>query len=380
MIIKKIVIFLLVIIVFSTRCFSKVDRVRVGLIDDVRKMKLDLYNRGEMLYIQVNEKNIRKIKVEDTLEIIYAGNKKVKILNKEYLLPIKLSSAEKISINKKLYEGEIEIISGTKQGFSIVNILSLEKYLYGVVPYEIDFSWTDEMIKVQAIIARTYAISNLNRHIKEGYNFCSTVHCQVYGGVHPTQHPRIKQIIDSTQGLVVVDENNRLVQTYYHATCGGWVEDVSDIWSGVNKLKYLSAKKCDYCKKSPHYEWEYEIDKEKFKEILFRHGLSVGKIVDIDVYTKTATGRVKEIKIVGNKKTVEISANKLRELVGYNRLKSTMFTEIKILPKKILLKGRGWGHGVGLCQWGANYMSLSGKKFNEIIEFYYPKTKIKKYD
>jgi stage II sporulation protein D len=191
---------------------------------------------------------------------------------------------------------------------------------------------------------------------------------------------RIKKAVDSTKGFVVVDEKNGdLVITYYHAACGDATENVSEIWPGVKDVKTLSGVKCDFCKNSPYYEWNYSFDIEKFVIKLKVNGYNIGdKIKNILVLSKTNHGRIKNLQIVGNKNTVEISGETLRRILGYNNLKSTKIYKIEVKDNKIFFYGKGWGHGVGLCQWGANELTKQGKSFKEVIEYYYPKTKIKK--
>lgn len=365
----------------SWNCLTAERKVRVGLVDNVKSITLKLEDFGD-LYVQLRNSKIEKFKRIEKFEIVLLPSGKVKLVGvskKDYYLPVILSASKNFVLKNKIYEGQLEIIS-QKSGFGVVNVLKLENYIYGVVPYEIDSDFTDEMIKVQAIIARTYAVANIGRHKNDGYDFCSTVHCQVYKGVSVDKMQRIKQLVDFTKGLVVVDDNDRPIQTYYHAACGGWIENVEEIWMGVNKISYLNKKRCGYCHKSPYYEWSFTIDKKKLGMLLSSSLDGANKIVDIRILDRTATGRAKLLEITTDKNVAAFSANKFREIVGYNRVKSTMFKEIRVLSNEIVINGYGWGHGVGLCQWGANYMTLMGKKFDQVIKFYYPGTKIKKYE
>jgi stage II sporulation protein D len=358
-------------------CYTKNEKLRIGLITDVKTIEIGLSSKGE-IYIEENNNKIRKFNLNDRVKIRSVGFKKISFLGKTYRLPVKFASSEKILINNRYYDGEIELVATKDNKFTVINLLTLEQYLYGVVPYEIDSDWTDEMIKVQAIIARTYAVASKPRHQNDGFDFCSTVHCQVYRGINFKVYSRIKQLVDSTTGLVIVDNNDKPIHSYYHACCGGATDDVRDIWQSSGEVYYLKGTKCVHCKSSPYYNWKFEIEKEKFNKILVSNDIKIGKIVSINILDKTSTGRVKNIELVGTKGTICLSANKFREVFGYNKIRSTKFVEIKIFSNNIIITGNGWGHGVGLCQWGANNLSLNGKKFKEIIQYYYPKTKIKK--
>jgi len=374
---KKILFFILI---FSLQhLFSDVYFVKVGIKTDLKKFYLAPYKK-EGIFLQLKTKEIKKIKITQQAVCVFVPPNKIRLLGKIYELPIKLYSEGKVKINGNIYPGEIEVFSKNGKTVSLLNILNVETYLYGVLPYEIAPSWTEEMLKVQAIIARTYTIINLNRHKDEGFDLCSTVHCQVYKGINENMELRIKKAVDSTKGFVVVDEKNGdLVITYYHAACGGATENVSEIWPEVKDVKTLSGVKCDFCKNSPYYEWNYSFDIEKFVIKLKVNGYNIGdKIKNILLLSKTNHGRIKNLQIVGNKNTVEISGETLRKILGYNNLKSTKIYKIEVKDNKIYFYGKGWGHGVGLCQWGANELTKQGKSFKEVIEYYYPKTKIKK--
>jgi len=368
------------ILIFSLQhLFSDVYFVKVGIKTDLKKFYLAPYKK-EGIFLQLKTKEIKKIKITQQTVCVFVPPNKIRLLGKIYELPIKLYSEGKVKINGNIYPGEIEVFSKNGKTVSLLNILDVETYLYGVLPYEIAPSWTEEMLKVQAIIARTYTIINLNRHKDEGFDLCSTVHCQVYKGINENMELRIKKAVDSTKGFVVVDEKNGdLVITYYHAACGGATENVSEIWPEVKDVKTLSGVKCDFCKNSPYYEWNYPFDIEKFVIKLKVNGYNIGdKIKNILVLSKTNHGRTKNLQIVGNKNTVEISGETLRKILGYNNLKSTKIYKIEVKDNKIYFYGKGWGHGVGLCQWGANELTKQDKSFREVIEYYYPKAKIKK--
>jgi stage II sporulation protein D len=374
---KKILFFLFILmyqLLFSATYF-----VRVGIISNVKKFYLSAYKKNKIM-VQLKTKEVNMLKINQKTICVFVKPNKIKILNKIYNLPIKLYSEEKLRINNNVYPGEIEVFSKDGKTISLVNIVNIETYLCGVVPYEIEPSWTDEMLKIQSIIAKTYTIANLNRHKEDGFDLCYTVHCQVYKGINENMELRIKKAVDSTKGLVVVDKNNEhLVQTYYHATCGGATEDVSEVWSEVLSIKSLKGVKCEFCKNSPYYNWECNFDIKEFVSELKYNGFVIGdKIKSISVLSKTKNDRIKDLQIIGNKDKIILSGENLRKIFGYNKIKSTKINKIEIDNNRIYFYGKGWGHGIGLCQWGANELTKQGKSFKEVIEYYYPKTKIKK--
>jgi len=354
--------------------------VRVCIKCNVKSFYLSAYEKPE-IFLQYSSKKVKQLKIRRGVSCNFVPPDKIQILGKTYSLPIKLYSVGKIKIDKNIYPGEIEVFSKDAKTVCLVNIVNIETYLYGVVPYEVEPSWTNEMLKVQSIIARTYALTNLDRHKKEGFDFCSTVHCQVYKGISKTMRLRIKRAVDSTKGLVVVDKDSEeLIPTYYHAACGGCTENVSEIWPQVQFVKTLSSVKCNFCKNSPYYSWEATFSQDIFVKKLKMNDYNVGnKIKDIIILTKTQHNRVKNLQIIGDKDKFEITGEILRKIFGYNKIKSTKIYKIEFKNNKIIFYGNGWGHGVGLCQWGANELTKQKRSFKEVIKYYYPNTTIKKW-
>ncbi|MFN3550640.1 MAG: SpoIID/LytB domain-containing protein [Endomicrobiia bacterium] len=353
--------------------------VRIGILKDVRSFELSPYEK-QIIIVKPLSGKISTLKLKDKTKVFLEENNRIKILNKYYILPVKISSEGKLKINGNIYPQEIEVFSQDKKTLTVVNILDIETYLYGVVPYEIDTNWSEEMLKVQSIIARSYTIANFDRHKNDGYDLCSAVHCQVYKGINEEIFTKVKKAVDSTKGLVIVDNKENPIQAYYHAACGAdGTENVVDIWQKVKDFKYLSGVKCDYCKDSPYYSWRYQISQEEMVKKLEVYGVGLkDKIKNIKIISSTKTKRAKEFEIVTSSLSFKIKAEELRKNLGYNNIKSAKISKIELNNENITFYGRGWGHGVGLCQWGANNMSKKGYKFDNIIKHYYPHTKIKK--
>lgn len=350
--------------------------IRVGIKDNIKEFKITHCDKNPVLLKTFDGKLLYKIKT-DCKVLLSKDAKKIKILDKYYELPVKLFSKSEIIIDGRIYPGEIEVIV-SNNSLTLINIVDIETYLYGVLPYEVVSNWNDEMLKVQAIIARTYTLSNLGRHKDAGYDLCSTIHCQVYNGFSKNMHQRVKKAVDTTLGLVIVDSKDNPIKAYYHAACGGATEDVSEIW-GTSSLGYLVGVKCRYCKSSPYESWEYKISKESLLKLLKERNYFVDKeIKKIQILSYTRNGRAKEIKIESRKAQIIFKAEDLRKILGYTNLKSTRLTRIEIENGFIHFYGKGWGHGVGLCQWGAAYATSYGKGFEEVVRYYYPNTKIKK--
>ncbi|MCS7227403.1 MAG: SpoIID/LytB domain-containing protein, partial [Endomicrobia bacterium] len=200
---KFIFIFSLALLCYSSVITKENVTVKVGIETHKNKFRFTCGEYKHPVFIQTSSGKIETIKISQQVTVKLIAKNKIKIGNKRYSLPVKLYSAGNIVINNNFYPGEIELIP-TTNGFNIVNTLSLQQYLYGVIPYEIEPTWTDEMLKIQSIISRTYALANLGRHKHDGFDFCNTMHCQVYKGLPRDEsfYIRIKKYIDITDGLV----------------------------------------------------------------------------------------------------------------------------------------------------------------------------------
>ena len=270
-----------------------------------------------------------------------------------------------IKISNRRYRGIFEI-QRQGGGLLVINIVDLEEYLPGIIKREISTDWPIAAIKAQAVLARTFALVN-QKHKNEGFDLCSDVHCQVYGGLEAED--RVAILACSATSGEVLYYNDELAPVYYHACCGGRISDIRDVWGP--SLPYLKSKVCPYCQASPHYNWKCNLSYSNIAE-----KLNIGKISKI---TKTGQGRAKEVIIYYEGGREAISANKFRNTFGSNLIKSTYF-EIEETWDGIKLIGKGWGHGVGFCQWGAKGMAERGADYEEILSFYFPGCKIKKID
>jgi len=276
-----------------------------------------------------------------------------------------------LRVNGRRYRGELEIRK-TGDSLKAINIIDLEGYLYGVIRREISPNWPMEAVKAQAVAARTFVHANLGRHENEGYDLCSSYHCQVYGGMESEEFRSI-EAVDITEGEILT-YNGKLINAIYHATCGGHTADTSLVWAG-KELHYLKGVICPFCKESPHYSWCYQISLDKIKAALEKNGYALGPIHNISPSKKDKAGRIGELIINHGQKKTKMNASAFRFALGPSNLRSTLF-ELNNTGKAILFQGFGWGHGVGMCQWGAKKMAELGFNYKEILGYYYPDTQI----
>lgn len=280
---------------------------------------------------------------------------------------IKILSENKtrIYINNRLFRGNIDIIKNKDAKLMVVNHIDLEEYLYGVLYHEVSHRWPKEALKAQAIAARTYALYQKLVSKNKYYDLFADIYSQVYGG-RQSETLGTRRAVNSTLGMVLAYDN-MVFPAYYHATCGGRTSDASTIWD--IDMPALQGKVCDFCKASPHYKWKKELDMEDIQKKIKKAGHEI-EVVSIEILKRDRAGRVLDLLLKGKAGNLELNANKFRLIVGPNIIKSTNF-EIQARGRYITFSGKGWGHGIGMCQWGAFGMARHGWKAEEILGYYY---------
>lgn len=225
-----------------------------------------------------------------------------------------------IEINGKKYRGNVEIRRFSDSDMTVINHLSMQEYLYGVVPREIGGNSPIEAVKAQAIVARTYATKNYGRREGWGFDLYPTVDDQAYGG-YEWENANSNQAVDETDGQVVVYDGE-LIGGYYFSTSGGYTESSENVWGG--KLEYLRAVPDYY---EPEVDgnttWEVEYTAQEIKEKLEAKGIHIGEILEIEPVEYTEAGRVLELKVIGTEEEVTLTKSKTREYLG---LKSQWYT------------------------------------------------------
>ncbi|MEN6412608.1 MAG: SpoIID/LytB domain-containing protein [Veillonellales bacterium] len=332
-----------------------------------------------------------------------------------------------VEVNKRRYRGQITIHQTQgKNGLTVVNTLPLEQYLYGVIAREVSPEWPLEAVKAQAVAARTYALYNLGKHQADGYDVCSTTDCQLYGGLESEASGAI-QAVNDTYGQAVLYQG-KLIAAYFHSNSGGYTEDSENVWGTYQP--YLRGV-VDEDQNTPHFKWTKQFTPTEFEGIMRRYGYSIGSLQafqlskltspPVSAFDRGISGRIKTVRIMGTAGMVEISGNKLRSILT---LDSTLFDISIVTPvpkaievqitdntgdhekkkievnvpasqekeflndkdtvhrltgrpgETIVFNGFGWGHGLGLSQWGAKVMADRAPKgdttyFKEILRHYY---------
>lgn len=280
-----------------------------------------------------------------------------------------------IYINNRLYRGVVSIILKDTTRFLAVNELDLENYLRGILCNEIAPWWPLDALKAQAVVARTYALYQRQFTKKKDFDLTNDIYSQVYGG-KTSEKWRSNRAIDLTKGEILTFKGN-LFPAYYHATCGGHTEDASMLWK--DDLEPLKGVICGFCAGLPHFSWQAEISLEEIKSKLLAKGFKIDRLDQIGIVSLNPSGRINELEIKSADNSLIISAKDFRQALSPNVIRSTNFT-LKINSDKVYFTGLGWGHGVGLCQWGMYELAKSGKNYKEIMEYYYPQSEIMRLD
>jgi stage II sporulation protein D len=278
-----------------------------------------------------------------------------------------------IYLDKRLYRGSLQIINTKKGGLIAVNIVDIEEYLKGVLYHEVSHRWPIETIKAQAIASRTYALyqaqENRNRH----YHLYSDISSQVYNGVYAERY-RTNKAVDETRGRVLM-YNNKLIPAFFHSTCGSHTESAGNLWK--IDIAPLYGVACPYCKNSPYLLWDYNIELNLLEKKLKSAGYIIDSINSIKALTRNLSGRMEFVQVKGSKLIENLRAKDFRNIIGSSLIRSTNFN-VSIKDNKAYFKGKGWGHGVGMCQWGAFNMGKKKKTAEEILLYYYPGSKVAK--
>lgn len=279
-----------------------------------------------------------------------------------------------IKINSRSYRGKI-IICKNGEKYQIINELDIEDYIKGVLKKEISPAWHKEILKAQAIAARTFAYQHIVNNPKGLYHLGSDWQAQEYGGADAEDN-RCCIAVDETKGIIMT-KNGKPITAYYHSDSGGHTESAYNVW-GVD-LDYTPAKRDKYGSQSPNRYWKTEIKEEKLRSILNKQGYDLDSIKSIKATDRTESGRYKTIKIKDSKGTIEIDSNKFRLIMGSQySIKSTLILNIEKNDDIFYFEGRGFGHGVGLAQWSAKEMAEKGKNYEEILKYYYDNIKFEK--
>jgi stage II sporulation protein D len=342
--------------------------------------------RPEMIRVAL-QKGVESIRVEgigllaanengeplrDSSAFFVVRNKEGLSVNGRAMRRLTVSAPVFIQVNGKKYRGSVEI-SPADKGMLVVNELPLEDYLAGLINCEISSQWPMEAIKAQAVVARSYAFFQREARKNAIYHLESTVIDQVYDGC-AIEDSRAVRGVRETSGEVLT-YNNNVIQAFFHSNCGGHTESSENVWGYA--FPYLQGIDCSYCLSAPSAKWEQTLSLDSIESLLRSNGYQVAGLRDIKTGRRNRSGRVTDLTLIGIMGRLTISAVSFRKAVGYTLIKCTNF-DVRIAGVDAVFSGIGYGHGVGLCQWGAKHRAGDGFDYREILSYYYPGTRLKK--
>lgn len=270
-----------------------------------------------------------------------------------------------IDLNGSSYTGNLVIVKRNGR-LDVFNYVEIEDYLKGVVPREMYTWWPMEALKAQAVAARSYVLKRALARRNAEYDVTADTRTQVYGG-RSAWNWRTSAAVEETRGQVLY-LGEEFLGGYYHSCCGGHTQDMERVWGF--RSGGLRGVKCRWCRWSPRFRWRRRIYTSRIRDLLIEAGYEIERVDNIVAEARDSSGRLENIKVRDSGRWFEIKMSTFRAILGRSVIKSSNF-RIKKYPRFYLFSGYGWGHGVGMCQWGAFFMGLRRWDSKRILEYYY---------
>jgi stage II sporulation protein D len=307
-----------------------------------------------------------------------------------------LDSGGTIRLDGRDYRGALELRRG-ESGLTVVNLIGLELYLQGVVGAEMGrrLPGEEEALKAQAVVSRTFAVRNQKLGRDRAFDLAADVSAQVYAGM-VNEDPLVIAAVKATRGEVLT-YNGEPIDAFFSSTCGGRTEAGAAVFAGADRPYLQSLPDVDgngvaWCASSPRYQWHEEWAGKAFTNTLRRtlaaEGLSTARASDlreIRVVDHTRSGRIATLELVGSGGRTTVSGQAIRRVLSPPAggwLRSTDFTvRLSRSGSRIeaaTIEGHGYGHGVGMCQWGAIGRARGGQPYGEILMSYFPGTELQR--
>ena len=361
------------IAMLAVLCFSSfvhAQTVRVAVLQDIPKFSLSIEGSYQIFPMYSAELlaeggSLHEVSVTGTPAGIQLGDQELPVFG----ITLRLHDHRQglITLNGRHFRGGMDIYRQKDQTLLIINHLDIEDYLQGVLYHEVSHRWPIEVLKAQAVAARTYAIYQTTVSVSKDFDLTSDAFSQVYGGA-ASEKKRTNKAVADTRGEILIWDG-KVFPPYFHATCGGHTLSSRELWS--MDVPPLQGVRCPYCVDSPYFYWKVTITKEEAIQKFKKAGYPLKDIDAIEVSRTDPSGRALDLILVHPQGEMQLSANVFRLILGPNQIRSAFFT-VEIQDRQIVFRGRGWGHGVVLCQWGAYGMARQGKKMEQILAHYYP--------
>ncbi|MDZ4676872.1 MAG: SpoIID/LytB domain-containing protein [Oligoflexia bacterium] len=358
------------------------EKVRVKIL----QLPLPLEITGEgITLLPIKSQNIRNISIPKSERIIIdsqkIGAQRVWIIrNGNNITRSSEPFLQILSHNSKVrifgYDLPAPLLLSTLNRTNTVDVIEaveLEEYLVGVLQSEMPGHWPLEALKAQSIAARSYTLFQMSLKKGSPFHLEGNVMDQNYST--PLKSPiidKIRKAVIATEGIVLL-HNGRVTKAYYHANCGGQTEEPNLVWKGESlETGTVADVSCPF---SPKSKWSLEVKFSDLKEKMQLSGHQLSGIERVQIVMRTTSSRVALIAFSDGRKNILISGQELRQAIGFDRLKSTLFSVVQ-KGDSVVFKGQGFGHGSGLCQWGAKTLAEKGTKAADILRHYYPRTQL----
>ncbi|MBW2260300.1 MAG: SpoIID/LytB domain-containing protein [Deltaproteobacteria bacterium] len=271
-----------------------------------------------------------------------------------------------LALDGKRYRGSFRVSADDASKAQVINHVDLEAYLYGVVPREMSPKWAEDALKAQAVAARSYALYIKQKSTDKPYDLVATIASQVYGG-YDAENAASTLAVDATRGEVITYDG-RLTIAYFHANSGGFTESAKNVW--VADLPYLRGTRDQYSDNIQNGKWDLALSYLTIQERLNQYGLNVGAISQIRPIDISSSGRPLKVAVESTRGGTVLKSNDFRLKVGARTLRSTLF-RVQDNTGGVQIIGKGFGHGVGMSQWGAYRMAQEGHDYRGILQHYY---------
>lgn len=415
---KVIFLILLFVICFSVSALGE-EYVRIGLKYNknvISECTVSGYDGG-MLIVNAGNANVlnqtvSEVKVsflDNTIIVSDMSDTVTHCMLSDTLAYVEIGSSNGIvCFNDKAYRGTL-IFTVSSGGIQVVNYVDIEEYLRSVVPSEMPAGWNIEALKAQAVCARNYTMINKGKFKSYGFDLDDSTASQVYKGVS-TENPQSDLAVEQTRGIILLYED-KPASLFYYSSSGGYTEDVKNVWGGTT-FPYLISVPDPYDIRT---QWSVRYTFPELKTKLLSLGIDIGDVKKFEVTKRTESGRAAEVVITGTNGSYTATRDKTRNILGF---KSSMYfvysggenigSEYSVLTSKglekrkinsgimtseglmnlpyevvpeneVIFEGYGFGHGIGLSQYGAKGFADNGYTYDKILLHYFPGTVLGKY-
>jgi len=371
--VKKInFILLLLLIISNNTVFSEI--INIGIFDKQKITSFIFSPEIGSYAVYTEQGKLTNLSNSDILQLHFTNDRIIiKSLEKDYgsftkvkFIGTSQQNSFKVKPNKpnrkiRYYEDNLLVNRHNFYNYlQLINNIELDNYIAGVVEAEVGRSPPEEYFKLQAIICRTYALKNINRHKAEGFSLCNKVHCQAYHGKPKSK--LIHKAAEETKGTIIVDSDINLITATFYSNCGGQTANSEDVWK--QKLYYLRSTIDTFCLKENNAVWSKKIVKKDWLNYLSKKHHYPRSELNIECSAQYFQNCRERYFIDNNVKIPLVDIRKDW------RFKSAQFD---VIPDGnfVIVKGKGFGHGVGLCQEGAMRMAKMGYSYAKILHFYY---------